>query len=164
MILYISLPLSGVCLWRDFTDGYKKGYLLTCCCNSLVFSPLHSGGSGAQRRIDREAVLHVAEPAVPHEEIQWRDQISRLRQTFLCGICLCIFCMHELFNSGSLTGQRQEVVWNFRHTFHMFVPCSQKRLIFLWSLTVVFDCCWSICALLQSVKPLDFATRLLLFH
>lgn len=34
------------------------------------FYPCHSGGSGAQRWISREAVLHVAEPAVPPEEVQ----------------------------------------------------------------------------------------------
>lgn len=48
----------------------KKSCLLTYCCNLLVFSPHHSGGSGAQRWINREALLHVAAPAVPYEEIQ----------------------------------------------------------------------------------------------
>ncbi len=50
----------------------------------ICFCSCHSGGSGAQRWISREAVLHVTEPAHAPEEVQRRAQICRL------SVCVCV--------------------------------------------------------------------------
>lgn len=49
-------------LYCDHAVGKKMSSTASCPCPS--------GGSGAQRRVSREAVLHVAEPARPPQEVQ----------------------------------------------------------------------------------------------